>query len=371
MATTVNINTSGSDGQLLIANATYATAHDAAVADAVASIWDWWHIGQYFSSGNYYIYRAFLYFDTSGIPDDAIILSAVLKFHLVDDQSDDDFNIVIRRNTPGTYPSDPLVTSDFDYTFYTGDGGSLHTSQVVAGENEIILNSTGRSWINLTGTTKLALISSQDINAVDPTGNEYLQIYSYEKGSIYIPKLTIIYAAEGYPTVTTQAASNVGNSYCTANGTLTDGGLATEWGFELGESETPTWTLSQTGNIGEQAFALGISGLEPSTTYYCRAYATNSFGTAYGAWVSFTTTGTLTPTHGMYEEDNSATVSFYVRQVGGKWSIKHGPYTTDQANIEITKILTEGKGKYQIKFESDVLTGISASVMVKVDIKAR
>ncbi|GAF72785.1 unnamed protein product, partial [marine sediment metagenome] len=77
------------------------------------------------------------------------------------------------------------------------------------------------------------------------------------------------------------------------------------------------------------------------------------------------------PSYGLYEEDNTATICFYVRKVGGKWSIKHGPYTTDQSDIEITKILTEGKGKYQIKFESDVLTGISASVMCKVDIKAR
>lgn len=76
-------------------------------------------------------------------------------------------------------------------------------------------------------------------------------------------------------------------------------------------------------------------------------------------------------TYGIYEEDNTATICFYVRKVGGKWSIKHGPYTTDQADIEITKILVEGKGKYQIKFESDVLTGISAGVMCKVDIKAR
>ena len=54
-----------------------------------------------------------------------------------------------------------------------------------------------------------------------------------------------------------------------------------------------------------------------------------------------------------------------------RWGQKHGPYTTDQADIEITKLLVRGSGKKKIKFESDVLTGISASVMVKLDCKAR
>lgn len=37
-----------------------------------------------------------------------------------------------------------------------------------------------------------------------------------------------------------------------------------------------------------------LSGLSPATTYYVRAYATNSTGTAYGEEVQFTTYGTVT-----------------------------------------------------------------------------
>ena len=54
-----------------------------------------------------------------------------------------------------------------------------------------------------------------------------------------------------------------------------------------------------------------------------------------------------------------------------RWGQKHGPYTTDQADIEITKLLVRGSGKKKIKFESDVLTGISASVLVQLDLRAR
>jgi len=74
----------------------------------------------------------------------------------------------------------------------------------------------------------------------------------------------------------------------------------------------------------------------------------------------------------MDEEDNTATISFYISEDDGKtWGQKHGPYTEDQADIEITKLLVRGSGKKKIKFESDVLTGISASVMVKLDLRAR
>jgi len=38
-----------------------------------------------------------------------------------------------------------------------------------------------------------------------------------------------------------------------------------------------------------------LSGLTPGTTYYVRAYATNSAGTAYGAQVSFSTDQEVSP----------------------------------------------------------------------------
>ena len=41
---------------------------------------------------------------------------------------------------------------------------------------------------------------------------------------------------------------------------------------------------------GTGTFASALTGLEPSTTYYVRAYATNSAGTAYGDETSFKTT---------------------------------------------------------------------------------
>lgn len=148
------------------------------------------------------------------------------------------------------------------------------------------------------------------------------------------------------------------------------GGNITEVGFEYGETEESTWCVRQTGNdLGTGEYRLTIGQLKPETEYHIRFFATNEIETVYTNWGICTTKAA--PSYGVYEEDNTATICFYVRTVGGKWSIKHGPYTTDQIDIEITKILTEGKGKYQIKFTSDVLTGLSVSIMTKLDIKAR
>ena len=46
---------------------------------------------------------------------------------------------------------------------------------------------------------------------------------------------------------------------------------------------------STTDGAGHGEFASNIRGLSPNTTYYVRAYATNSAGTAYGVTFSFTT----------------------------------------------------------------------------------
>ena len=57
-------------------------------------------------------------------------------------------------------------------------------------------------------------------------------------------------------------------------------------------NQTPTITDSKTSdavNLTSSGFVSQLTGLTPSTTYYLRAYATNSGGAGYGAVVKFTT----------------------------------------------------------------------------------
>jgi len=94
------------------------------------------------------------------------------------------------------------------------------------------------------------------------------------------------------PTITTTAASEITATTATAGGNVTaDGGATvTARGICWSTSETPTVADNvTTDGTGTGSFASSITGLTANTTYYVRAYATNSEGTAYGEQVSFTT----------------------------------------------------------------------------------
>lgn len=101
------------------------------------------------------------------------------------------------------------------------------------------------------------------------------------------------------PEVTTQEPTNIEDITAQGNGTITDwGGEVTERGFEYGLTETPTWEVHETGEYGDGAFDLMLTGLVKNTTYYVRAYAKNSAGTGYGEWIEFKSITLYTSTNG-------------------------------------------------------------------------
>lgn len=95
-------------------------------------------------------------------------------------------------------------------------------------------------------------------------------------------------------TLTTTAASSITDISAVSGGNITnDGGtLITQRGICYSTNPSPTTanTLIISGS-GTGSFTSNLTGLSASTTYYVRAYATNSAGTAYGNELSFTTTG--------------------------------------------------------------------------------
>ena len=89
-------------------------------------------------------------------------------------------------------------------------------------------------------------------------------------------------------TVVTAATFQGGSS----GGNVTDdGGLTiTDRGVCWNTSTNPTTANSKISTgTGSGSFTSALSGLNPNTLYYARAYATNSLGTVYGTQVSFTT----------------------------------------------------------------------------------
>jgi len=96
------------------------------------------------------------------------------------------------------------------------------------------------------------------------------------------------------PTVITNAVSNITQTSATCGGHVTSDGNATVTarGVCCSTSSNPTINNSHTTNgTGTGSFTSNITGLTSNTTYYVRAYATNTKGTSYGEQKSFTTNG--------------------------------------------------------------------------------
>ncbi len=94
------------------------------------------------------------------------------------------------------------------------------------------------------------------------------------------------------PVLTTLSASNITATTADAGGDITDDGGATVTARGVCYSTNPNPTLADnftTDGTGTGTFVSSITGLTPNVTYYLRAYATNSEGTAYGNEISFTT----------------------------------------------------------------------------------
>jgi len=124
-------------------------------------------------------------------------------------------------------------------------------------------------------------------------------LYAYAGANLSNPLTTSITTPALNPTVTTSAASDVTSNSAVLGGNVTSNGGATVTarGVCYGTTRNPTTSgTKMASGSGNGIFSGTISNLAANTTYYARAYATNSYGTAYGEEISFTTTQILLPT---------------------------------------------------------------------------
>ena len=170
----------------------------------------------------------------------------------------------------------------------------------------------------------------------------------------------------GQPTVVTGEVTNITTSSATCAAEIPNsGGLAvTDRGvcWSLNPNPTLTDQYVAASNGGTGSFSVNITGLSIGSTYYVRAYATNTLGTTYGNQVVFFTPTypTVTTADLVVGGSNTATGGGEVTATGGAevtargvcWSIYPNP-TLDDAHT------SDGTG---IGSFSSVLTGLSPSV---------
>jgi FlaG/FlaF family flagellin (archaellin) len=137
---------------------------------------------------------------------------------------------------------------------------------------------------SVSGTTNLNLTN------LSPGTTYYIRAFATNGGgTAYGNQLTFVTGA-ALPTLTTINATNITFNSAILGGNVTNDGGAPVTAHGVCWSTTQNPTLANNNLIigsGLGAFNDTITGLSGNTTYYVRAFATNSSGTAYGNQVSF------------------------------------------------------------------------------------
>ena len=193
-----------------------------------------------------------------------------------------DPSLMLRTKTPTamTVTHDAsILPSATSFTLNVSNG-----SGAVATITDANHNILGKATVS--GTT-----ATININGTLTAGDELtLCVFGYNKVT-YLGTITVANPAT-VATVTTAEVTDIDKTTATGGGNVTaDGGATvTARGICWSTSQNPTLADSfTTDGTGTGSFTSSMTGLTANTTYYVRAYATNSAGTAYGEQVSFTT----------------------------------------------------------------------------------
>lgn len=162
------------------------------------------------------------------------------------------------------------------------DGGNTITSRGVVWNTSInptIALSTKTSSGTGTGTINASL------TGLTASTVYYVRTYATNaNGTVYGNEISLTTTGI-IPSLTTTAASSINiNGFTTGGNISSDGGnLVTYRGICWSTSANPTINDNRIlGGISTGTFTITLSNLNVATTYYVRAFATNSAGTAYG-----------------------------------------------------------------------------------------
>ena len=186
------------------------------------------------------------------------------------------------------------TTASSGGTLGTNGGGTITANGVCWGTTSgptVALSTKTTNTVGATWTSSLT--------GLLPGTTYYVRAYATNSNSTGYGAEVSFTTPTTVPTLTTTAYSGLTGTAVTSGGSITATGGATItatgvcWsttsGAESVNGNHTTDTVVQSG-----AFTSNLTGLTTSTTYYLKAYATNSAGTAYGSEISFTPTNVLT-----------------------------------------------------------------------------
>jgi len=170
----------------------------------------------------------------------------------------------------------------------TNDGGAIITARGVCysqNPNPTIANDT-----TLNGVGSGNFISQ--LTGLQPNVIYYVRAYATNlAGTAYGTEVSFTTEAE-FPSLTTEPITSITGTTAVSGGIVTGNGgaIVTQRGICWSTVLNPTLSNQFTSNgSGMGTFISNLAGLNANTTYYVRAYAINSAGTAYGNEVMFTT----------------------------------------------------------------------------------
>lgn len=203
-------------------------------------------------------------------------------------------------------------------TFEYGTTTSYGTT-AAATQSPVSGNTNTSVAVNITGLTKGTTYHFR-VKAVNSLGTANGNDLTFT--TLNIPTLS---------TSTTNVTFNAGKSG--GNITSNGGAAVITRGVCWSTSSNPTIALSTktVDGSGSGSFSSSMTGLNPNTLYYLRAYATNSVGTAYGNQVTLTTTLTP-PTNGLIAYYPFIGNANDVSGNGHNGSVNGATLTTDRYN---------------------------------------
>ena len=206
------------------------------------------------------------------------------------------------------------------------------------------IGSFSTALTNLTGSTTYYVRAY----ATNSIGTNYSTQYSFTT-----PACTVIVV----PTVTTAATTATSSTTASSGGNVTDDGGATVTakGVVWNTTGSPTiynYTGITSNGSGIGSFTSSITGLTCNTTYYVRAYATNSAGTSYGTQYPVTpvctpviVVPTVTTAATTATSSTTATSGGNVTSDGGATVTARGVcWSTSQSPTVVNSITTDGTG---------------------------